>query len=198
MNGGECSFEESVYKQNEEVTLPVPTKSNAVFDGWYKDASFKEKSDNVITLNSDLTLYAKWIDYETWVEDLKLDTFFGSNINSSLTLPSTYNTLSVEYNSSNTNVFSNAGVYTRPYVDTNITITVKLLNGTDVLTTKSYDSVVIEGFKDLSGTKKTGYVYNNYSSVTDTLFDTLDIIYCAFTLASDSGTLSGNFTNVTK
>lgn len=181
-----------MYKQNEEVTLPVPTKNNAVFDGWYKDANFKEKSDNVINLNSNLTLYAKWIDYGTWVEDLKLDTYFGNNINASLTLPSTFNTLSVEYNSSNPNVFSNTGVYTRPYVDTNITVTVKLLNGTDVLTTKSYDTVVIEGFKDLSGTKKTGYVYTNYSGVTDQFFDTLDIIYCAFTIADNSGNLTVN------
>lgn len=45
-----------------EIELPIPNKSNYVFDGWYKDSSLKIKANEKIELHNSQTLYAKWID----------------------------------------------------------------------------------------------------------------------------------------
>ena len=41
--------------------LPVPRKENATFDGWYKDEDCTIPFDNSEAINSDMTLYAKWV-----------------------------------------------------------------------------------------------------------------------------------------
>ena len=41
-----------------------PTKANSMFVGWYLDASFTEEAKFPITVNSDLTLYAKFYSYQ--------------------------------------------------------------------------------------------------------------------------------------
>ena len=52
-------YDESGYT----ITLPTPTKEGQIFDGWYKDATLKEKVGNggdTWTTTSDAKLYAKW------------------------------------------------------------------------------------------------------------------------------------------
>lgn len=61
--------------------LPVPTKTNAEFLGWYKDAAFTEKAVPVNShgvaqyVNNDATLYAKWLEPYTYAEAPKYDIF---------------------------------------------------------------------------------------------------------------------------
>jgi uncharacterized repeat protein (TIGR02543 family) len=49
--------------QGSEVYLPNyrPTKSGALFDGWYTDTTLSQLADSSIYLNENITLYAKWI-----------------------------------------------------------------------------------------------------------------------------------------
>lgn len=47
---------------------------------------------------------------------------------------------------------------------------------------------VESNYKSLDGNIASGYVYTNYDKVDDLLFDTLDIIYCAFLLVDPDGT----------
>ena len=42
------------------VTLPVPTRANYTFDGWYSSAEGGEKYDSPYTFTSSVTMYAHW------------------------------------------------------------------------------------------------------------------------------------------
>ena len=48
--------------------LPNPTRTDYVFDGWYKDTYWNDKVENGDSLNSDVTLYARWMPNDTVVE----------------------------------------------------------------------------------------------------------------------------------
>ena len=51
----------TTYKMYEEVTLPVPTKKNAIFMGWYIDSDYKNKITKIDKGNEEnYNLYAKW------------------------------------------------------------------------------------------------------------------------------------------
>ena len=48
-------------KKNTSTTLPVPTKSEHVFEGWYNNENYSgNPCPNVYIPTSDITLYAKW------------------------------------------------------------------------------------------------------------------------------------------
>ncbi len=62
-NGGTCSTEsKSVTYDSKYGTLPVPTRTSYTFDGWFtsKNGSDQIKADDVVSLESNTTLYAKW------------------------------------------------------------------------------------------------------------------------------------------
>lgn len=148
-------------------------------------------------MTANLTLYAKWLFEEDWISDLGLDTLLGDTINADVTLPTTYGAYSVAYISNNVSVFSNTGKYNRPYQETTISVSVKLLNGNVEIDSIEYNPT-IEGYKDLTKTIASSYIYRSYSSVTDNFFDTLDIINCAFATAGDTASITGStyFNNV--
>ena len=57
-NGG-SSLEEITIKENEELTIPeAPTYKGYTFLGWYNENN--EQVKDKITINSDITLTAKW------------------------------------------------------------------------------------------------------------------------------------------
>ena len=57
-NGG-SEVESITGAYGSEVELPVPTKENSEFDGWYLDEALEQKATNNIPLG-DTTYYAKW------------------------------------------------------------------------------------------------------------------------------------------
>jgi len=57
-----------VKKYNEEIgTLPVPTKDNKVFEGWYEDEEYTTKISPTTKVTGEKTYYAKWRDLESYV-----------------------------------------------------------------------------------------------------------------------------------
>jgi len=50
--------------------LPTPTKANNVFAGWYLDSSFTQKAVAGATIESNVTLYAKWYTPASWCKDI--------------------------------------------------------------------------------------------------------------------------------
>ena len=63
LNGGtNDSANPSTYtSETETITLKDAVKDGYVFDGWYKDAGFKEKVTEIVNgSKGDITLYAKW------------------------------------------------------------------------------------------------------------------------------------------
>lgn len=63
-NGGELnSTSKTVYYGQTYGEMPIPTKANYTFDGWYTDtdASIKITADTVVTALVNQTLYAYWI-----------------------------------------------------------------------------------------------------------------------------------------
>ena len=77
INGGTMpSGYPETYTFDETVTLPVPTKADNTFVGWYKDYYFNYDPITEIaagTTLGDLTLYASWKPEKTWVDYLDAD-----------------------------------------------------------------------------------------------------------------------------
>ena len=214
LNGGECS-DLSVNTYNyldSDITLPTDVvKSDYSFDGWYLDSNFTGDKVEVIKAHSvgNITLYAKWISKEIheMTDSERIDRAI-------INLERTYNNLGeveedislilkddetdcvVTWSSSDTSALSNAGKYTRLYMDSSVTLTAEVKYGT---TSKNVSfEVLVKGFKDI---KKTGiassYIYRSYSTVDDNFFDTLDIINCAFATCNSDAELTGtNFFKV--
>ena len=71
---------------SEDITLPTPTKSGYIFDGWYEDEAFTKKVNSTTyevepdTTVLDVTLYAKWT--KEAPKTAYLRTFSGKGINS--------------------------------------------------------------------------------------------------------------------
>ena len=78
MAGFSITFEEnggtSVTDLTEQTALPdplpTPTKANNVFAGWYLDSSFTQKAVAGATIESNVTLYAKWYTPASWCKDI--------------------------------------------------------------------------------------------------------------------------------
>ena len=63
-NGGTEAEPIILTEEMESVTLPTPTRTGYIFDGWFKDRSFNEPVDSVLMgeniPTSSVTFYAKW------------------------------------------------------------------------------------------------------------------------------------------
>ena len=67
-NGG-TSIERVTQDYGTIVNVEDPTKENYIFDGWYKDETFKTKYTITTMPNEDLTLYAKWRFFPKQIEE---------------------------------------------------------------------------------------------------------------------------------
>ncbi|MDR1795270.1 MAG: InlB B-repeat-containing protein [Erysipelotrichaceae bacterium] len=75
-NGG-SSVPSQVILKGHTVVKPVdPVKDDKVFAGWYLDSGFNNKYDFNTPVNSDLTLYARWVDSP---DEIKYLVVFNSN-----------------------------------------------------------------------------------------------------------------------
>lgn len=81
-------------------SLPVPTKAEKFFDGWYKDEELTIPFIDTLFPENDITLYAKWIDEGAYEQ-----TFEGYTINGSLAT----NTLSVYTKNSSDDPYVHGG-----------------------------------------------------------------------------------------
>ena len=80
--------------------LPVPTKPEKIFDGWYADEQLTTPFTSTVFPENDTTLYAKWVD-----EGVYEQTFEGYTVSGSLAT----NTLSVYTKQSETDPFVHSG-----------------------------------------------------------------------------------------
>lgn len=66
LNGGTSEYMPDLFISGGSTELPVPTKENYIFDGWYTSSDFEPTSkitelpDEGYDFTQDLTLYAKW------------------------------------------------------------------------------------------------------------------------------------------
>ena len=94
----------------------------------------------------------------------------------------------ISYESNNTTVLSNTGVFTRPYKETTVSYKITISYQNEVKQyTYEFD---VAGYKKLENIASS-YIYTNYNSVTNEFFDTMDIIYCAFVLIDVNGGFTG-------
>jgi len=182
---------DTVYVRNgESIVLPETEREGYTFLGWMIDKiPESELVNNPFQPNSNITLYAKWealdwSDVENYLNDL-----IPSELSSNINLPSEYNDYTISWESDNPEVLSNSGIYNRPYQATVVGLTAIIRLGENRLT-KIYNVEAL-GYKSLSAPLASSYIYRDYNLVTDTFFNTLDIINCAFITANSSGELSG-------
>ena len=106
----------------------------------------------------------------------------------------TYGT-TISYVSSDTNILSNTGLFNRPYQASVITYNVKIIYGSNSKTV-TYE-VKVEGFKELTNIAATyiGGTSSTYTSLSDNLFSTCDIITCGFAYPGIDGTFTNSNVN---
>ena len=81
VNGGENDdTNPTTYVEGNTIRIKTPVKTGYSFKGWYKDASFTERVEEITSdMTGDLTLYAKW---EINQYTISFDTNGGNTINS--------------------------------------------------------------------------------------------------------------------
>ena len=64
LNGGQIEENTIEFTKEDEIILPIPTKKNANFDGWYQNVDFLGEAVTKIEKGTmhNITLYAKWQD----------------------------------------------------------------------------------------------------------------------------------------
>lgn len=92
----------------------------------------------------------------------------------------------------NSEFLSNKGELSRPYHETVIFVTVKLTKNDKEREIEI--PMTLKGFKDLSNSIASGYIYRDYNKLSDKVFETLDIIYCAFIRFDKNGEFLYNAT----
>ncbi|MDR1795173.1 MAG: InlB B-repeat-containing protein [Erysipelotrichaceae bacterium] len=75
--GGSAEAPEVMNYGNKAVEPVPPTLANKVFAGWYTDTGYTTKYNFNLPVESDLTLYAKWVDTE---EEIEVAVFFEKNL----------------------------------------------------------------------------------------------------------------------
>ena len=61
-NGGVCTMKTKTVSYGTRIgSLPVPTRQNAAFVGWFTEAEGGEKCDQMLTVTQGMTLYAHWL-----------------------------------------------------------------------------------------------------------------------------------------
>ncbi|MBR3096305.1 MAG: InlB B-repeat-containing protein, partial [Bacteroidales bacterium] len=48
------------YQTNQAITSTVPTRTGYIFAGWYLNEALTQRAGNTVTVNDDVTIYAKW------------------------------------------------------------------------------------------------------------------------------------------
>jgi chitinase len=170
------------------VTLPQTTREDHDFMGWALTES-GDVLDSPFTPSSDVTLYAQWIPVDWSDIEQYLAEVIPSGLSSDLTLPTSHLDYAISWSSSHPDILSEEGVYVRPYQATSVTLTATITSGIHSHT--STHTLELEGYKSLAAPLRSSYIYRNYAMVTESFFETLDIINCAFITADEFGNLSG-------
>ncbi len=192
VNGG-SEVESIVQNYNTLVNKPLdPNRLGFIFVGWYKDAELLESYTFSTMPYENTTIYAKWEVDESVIgefENYMIEQLTG-DIESDVTLPTSYSSLSVNWSSNNENVLSSSGKYNRPYLKLDVILTAYFEYNSESRSIVFETS--IKGYKVLEPGIASSYIYRQYTNVTDDYFDILDIINCAFITANSSGILSGS------
>ncbi len=112
-------------------------------------------------------------------------------ITSDLTLPTTNETYGtvIAWNSSNTHAISHAGVYAKPYVDTNVTLTAEV-SYQAYSDTVTFNMVSKRYYSDLTDGVSMSYMYYSNSTASNKTYQDIDIVIFAHATAAADGTIA--------
>lgn len=178
---------------DEEVILPTELyREHYEFAGWYSDKLYLgEKIDKIKKhTTQSIKLYAKWEIADSVFAEIGLPDS-NEKIGSNITISSEIYDFYVEFDNQETDIISNKGILKRPYIEREITLTVKISDGYNI-TYKDYPYVV-EGYKSLDSPIRSGYIYRDYFDADDYYFDNQEILYGAFAIANSDGNFSDSF-----
>ncbi|HHU56250.1 MAG TPA: hypothetical protein GXZ48_06160 [Acholeplasmataceae bacterium] len=176
----------------EEEVLPIPYLHEYNFIGWsdgenlYKTFPKYQLKDKIFHI----TYTAVWKSFSQDDFSELINLILPDELSSDINLPITFGKYTINWSSSHEDILSATGKYKKPYQDTIITLTATLKSEGEVDTEMVFE-VFAEGYKELKSGIASSYIYTNYHKVTDELFDTLDIINCAFIAADEYGNLNG-------
>lgn len=178
--------------EDTNISLPTPHIDMVTFEGWSLNGndilevpSFKVK-DNINILN----IKPKW--ESVGINELYqyIDELIPQTLNRNLNLPTYFAGYEVVWESSNLDVLTNDGVFSIPYQETNLSLSVDITNLEGELFNREYN---LESTfkKSLETPIASSYIYTSYPLVDSFFFETIDIINTAFLIANDNGSLIG-------
>lgn len=189
MEGPEIEYDSKI-PYNEEVILPIDIpREHFEFAGWYSNILYQGERIYKIPKNTSrsVTLYAKWEIAESVFAEIGLPDI-NEKIDSNLNFLTEIYDFYVELDNQDVKIISNEGILSRPYVEKEVAVTVKISDGYNN-TYKDY-TYVVEGYKSLDSPIRSGYIYRDYFSVNDYYFDNQEILYTAFSIADQYGDFS--------
>ena len=115
-----------------------------------------------------------------------------TELSDNIDLIQNYETYDITWVSSHPDIITNSGVYYKPTITKDITLTAYILDY------KVYElTILVKGLKDESTAISTGYVYTNYKNMNQNAMNQLDIVYCAFLLVDENAEWT-NLSNIKK
>ncbi|MBP5407862.1 MAG: InlB B-repeat-containing protein [Bacilli bacterium] len=192
--------------ESEDINLITDLeKEGYKFEGWYDNAECDGEKITSIPKHSsgNKYLYANWLIKE--IADLSDEEKVEYASNKLVALYSTLTEIErditlrlkdadtnavISWTSSNEDVLSSDGEYTRNYQASTVTLTatVSLNEASKIL---SFD-ITCKGFKNIDKIGiASSYIYRNFDKVDNLFFDTLDIINCSFAKGNANGTVTG-------
>ena len=154
------SFEIEEGKTLSEPSAPV--KAGYIFDGWYTSKTYETKVTFPVSINSNITFYAKWVDSKTYFLSARDNTFLKSSsykYNYTLTVKATYEGVSQSVNGSSSGESSYSKDSTVSFLDKHVNSGALFIDGTKNLFKKENDVFEI-------GQNEKGEV-NSYKRTTD-------------------------------
>lgn len=181
------------YKSNDSTLLPLPTKTDFDFKGWFQGEQMIEKlSDLEIDNETDsILLEARWESYSLEALDLFLTEKIPSFVDQSITLPLSYSGYHITWTTSHPDVISSTGEFKTAYEPTTVTLTAQITPDKGSPFQKTFE-VTVPHKKVLGLGIASSYIYRDYHMVNDAFFETLDIINTAFLKADAFGTITGS------
>lgn len=210
LNGGNLSDDVLYnYETGYEYILPIPTKDNCLFIGWYETEDLSSNKVSLVGKNEvgDKKYYAEWIELKNIFED-----FIPKKITTSLTLPKAHpdnDLITITWNSLTPNLIDNDG-YIMPAHVTKLA-KIEMIVSYEEVVGKYVGEVEVAPvtFDELTlGNTLVGYVYSGTysrwgSSKFEDVFSTtaikaLDVVNYGFATINSNGDLTIENTGFTK
>ncbi len=144
---------------NLSSVLPIPVRDELIFNGWSDGVNIYSVFPRYLESEgiSNITYHAVWEGYTVEALDAYLTEFIPLVATTDLELPTTYSKYQISWASDHEDIISPAGLFTKPYQQTVITLTATITTEEETFN-KIYE-IQVDGYKELTTGIASSYIY---------------------------------------